>query len=475
MSDVLLSICISSYNHGDKCVQLVNSILSVKDNRYNIIVCDDYSDKSTIKELKTISNSRVILVQNKRNLGACKNWFQTIDSGTGQYLLHVLDRDTISTKYLPHILDILEQDIVGGGYFGKSSIYPVKEVTKNRDYAICKKGREAFLTMAGVPIHPTGFFVKRAIWKMGNYKKFFYQSDKYGIYPHSYVLGEAAVQHDMVFSSIPFCSYTYRGSNKVSRFYEKKDKKEYWWLPENVMKTHNCLTFYLSRFADESYKTEFICRRFKDALDRSTIAYKRVSANQQEMEHYGLTVHYISDWELLRISITYKMSFGQILKKMETNEREIRKQLNDIWLENMKTIVKGIKKSKTDELLALSNKNLLYFQIMNQFVKAKQQKNNLSRYFEDRGYSRIAIYGMGIIGQTLLDELQGTSVEVVYGIDRNAEQVYSTVDVLSLDSSFPAADVVVVTIAESFDTVLQDLEKKVDCPVISVRDVVYDT
>lgn len=474
MKDIILSLCISSYNHGDKCVQLVNQILTVKDSRYNIVICDDCSDESTVRELKKIFAPQVKLVQNKHNLGPCKNWFKTLDNGIGKYVLHVLDRDTIDIKYLPLILDILEKSTVGGGYFGKSALYPVKEVIKGNYYSICKKGRSAFLTMAGVPVHPTGFFIQRNVWKEGNYKQLFYRSDKYGIYPHSYVLGMVAVNNDMIFSSIPFYSYTYRDSNKISRFYEKNNQKEYWWLPENVIKTDNRLMFYLSKVADESYKADFIYRRYKDALIRATFVYKRVSANQQEMEHYGLPAKYISEWELLWIAIKFKMCFTHILVEMNMDNAKNRKCLSNIWREHVGVIVRRMKMNKAEELLYSSNKNFLQFQMMNQWVKLKQKKNSFSSYFEDRGYRQIAIYGMGVIGQTLLDELQGSNVDVIYGIDRNANKAYSQVMVLPLNAEFPTVDAVVVTVIESFEEILQGLKEKFHCPIISLMDVVYD-
>lgn len=475
MSDALLSICISSYNHGDKCVQLVNHILKVKDKRYNIIICDDNSDEKTITELKKLSDSRIVLIQNENNLGACKNWFKTIDSGTGRYILHILDRDTISVNFLPIILDVLEKNAIGGGYFGKSAIYPVEGIVKSKYYAICRKGREAFLSMAGVPIHPTGFFVQRGLWKEGDYKKYFYQTKKYGIYPHSYVLGELAVKNNLIYSPIPFYSYTYRGSNRISRFYDKSKTKDYWWLPQNTTKTDNCLMYFSSKLVNNScYIEEFICRRFKDALNRATLVYKRIASNQQEMEHYGLSASYISGWELLRVSIKYKVKFKHVLEKMGVNGKKIQRQLQDIWLENMKAIFKEIKGKNIDKILFLSNKNLMQFQMMNQWVKVKQERNNLSGYFEERGYYRIAIYGMGIVGQTLLNELQGTNVEVVYGIDRNAHMAYAEVAVLSLENSLPEVDAVVVTIVESFDVIIQNLKEKIDSPIISLRDILYD-
>lgn len=473
MSDDLLSICISSYNHGDKCAQLVKLLLSLEDKRFNIVICDDCSNEDTVRELKTLSDSRVKLIQNKDNLGPCRNWFKTIDSGNGRYILHVLDRDMISIKYLPVVLDILEKNSVGGGYFGRSALYPAEGIVNRGNYVICNKGREAFLTMAGVPIHPTGFFVQRTLWKNGKYEKFFNKSDKYGIYPHSYVLGELAIKNDIIYSPIPFYSYTYIGSNKISRFYEKKADKDYWWMPKNTISTDNRLMLYLGRIADDSYRGEFICRRFRDALNRATFAYKRVAANQQEMEHYGLSTSYVYGCELLQISVKYKMEFVHVLKKLQINSNEIQRQLKVIWYENLKAILKEIKGKNVDNLLSLSNKNNMQFQMMNQWVKVKQKKNNLSVYFEERGYHRIAIYGMGIISETLLDELQKTNVEVVYGIDRNAHKIYAEINVLSIDASLPSVDAVVVTIVESYDKVAQSLKEKIGCPIISLRDVIY--
>ncbi len=339
MSDILLSICISSYNRGDKCCQLVKRILSIQDERYNIFICDDCSDENTFIKLKSLIDHKVELIQNDRNLGPCSNWFETINCGNGKYILHLLDRDDIDVRYLTTILDILEKNSVGAGYFGKSAVSPVREIERQKNFAVCRKGREAFLMM-GVPIHPTGFFVERNIWREKNYKRFFYESNKYGIYPHAYVLGMIAAERDVLYSPIPFYESMYRLNNKRSRFYEKKANKDYWWLPDSVMNTDNRLIMYLSQFADESYKEEFICQRFSHALYRTTLWYKKIAANQLDMERYGLPIKNISSWELIFYSLKYRMVFSHVLKKLQMEHENVVKQVNKIWLENLKTIIR---------------------------------------------------------------------------------------------------------------------------------------
>lgn len=339
MNEILLSICISSYNRGDKCCKLVQSILTIEDDRYNIFICDDASDKETINKLRSLDNSKVKLIENKRNAGPCKNWYKTIDCGDGKYILHVLDRDDIKVNSLKAVLDILEEHSIGAGYIGKSAMSINGEMRGPTRFKILEKGKEAFVVMAGVPIHPTGFLINKDQWKKEKYRKFFYMDDKYGIYPHAYVLGRAAVQSNMLYMPISFYSYAYRGTNKQSKFYAKANNKNYWWCPDSVIKTANQLILYLCRFADDVYKEEFICRRFQDGLYRATIGYRLISFNSSEMGHYGVDVHAASKSELIFVALKYLLTFICILNKIEINDRQIRKKILKIFIANLKAIL----------------------------------------------------------------------------------------------------------------------------------------
>ena len=50
-----------------------------------------------------------------------------------------------------------------------------------------------------------------------------------------------------------------------------------------------------------------------------------------------------------------------------------------------------------------SDKHLVLFKMMNQWVKVKQEGKNLSSYFEREGYKEIAIYGMHYAGEKLVE------------------------------------------------------------------------
>lgn len=122
----------------------------------------------------------------------------------------------------------------------------------------------------------------------------------------------------------------------------------------------------------------------------------------------------------------------------------------------------------------MSNKHLALFLMMNQWVKVKQEGKSLASYLEKNGYKKIAIYGMSYAGETMIDELRGTGVTVAYGIDKKADSIYADVDVISVDDIMEPVDAVVVTAITFYDEIEEMLSEKVDCPIISLEDILYE-
>lgn len=123
---------------------------------------------------------------------------------------------------------------------------------------------------------------------------------------------------------------------------------------------------------------------------------------------------------------------------------------------------------------ALADKHLALFCLMNQWVKVKQEGKNLASYFERKGYKKIAIYGMSYAGETLVDELRDSGISIAYGIDKNAKSIYSELEVLTMEHELKPVDAVVVTAITFFDDIEEKLSEKVDFPIISLEDVLYE-
>lgn len=115
-----------------------------------------------------------------------------------------------------------------------------------------------------------------------------------------------------------------------------------------------------------------------------------------------------------------------------------------------------------------------YFNLLEQWMIIKEEGKSLVSFFEKNDYSQIAIYGLGKIGNHLLRELEGSSIQILYAIDAKGEELNSNIEVYTLDDEIPEADVIVVTATFDYEDIRKKLEEKVACEIISIDDVVYE-
>lgn len=121
-----------------------------------------------------------------------------------------------------------------------------------------------------------------------------------------------------------------------------------------------------------------------------------------------------------------------------------------------------------------AQKHLLIMQMFNQWLIDKQEGKSLAVFFEDSGFKSIAVYGMSYLGERLVDELKGSEIEVKYAIDKNAENIDADIEVKPPSDDLPEVDAVVVTAVYFFDEIESELAGLVDCPVISLEDVLFE-
>lgn len=115
-----------------------------------------------------------------------------------------------------------------------------------------------------------------------------------------------------------------------------------------------------------------------------------------------------------------------------------------------------------------------YYSLLNQWLSLKNEGKSLEKYFIDNGYSTIAIYGMGEMGNRLYEELKRSSITVKYAIDKNAGSAFSELEVYNLEEDLEEVDVVVVTAVFAFEEIYEELSGQVDFPIISLEDVIYE-
>lgn len=114
-----------------------------------------------------------------------------------------------------------------------------------------------------------------------------------------------------------------------------------------------------------------------------------------------------------------------------------------------------------------------YYNMLNQWMILKESGKSLEQYFIDKGYKTIAVYGMGEMGNRLIEELQKSSIEIKYGIDKDGGFTDSNIDIKFLEDDLDEADVIVVTPIFAYEDIEKELKNVLDYPIESLEEVVF--
>lgn len=135
-----------------------------------------------------------------------------------------------------------------------------------------------------------------------------------------------------------------------------------------------------------------------------------------------------------------------------------------------------VKKMKKllDMFGAENKKNRALCNMLSEWLTVKVEKKSICDYLRSNGCNVIAIYGMNYIGEILLKDLKDGDIEVKYAVDKNADCIKTEIDVLKPDDKLPAVDAVVVTAIASFDEIKANLNKKVQCPILSLKEIINE-
>lgn len=126
---------------------------------------------------------------------------------------------------------------------------------------------------------------------------------------------------------------------------------------------------------------------------------------------------------------------------------------------------------KRTDVSLINRKNLSIMNIFDRWLRIKEDGKALVSYFQTKHYENIAIYGIGMVGKHLLVELKGSSVNVIYGIDKRGKKWQYPFPIYDLDTELPEADVIVVTVAYEFEAIYRELRRKSAGKIISLEEI----
>ena len=94
-------------------------------------------------------------------------------------------------------------------------------------------------------------------------------------------------------------------------------------------------------------------------------------------------------------------------------------------------------------------------------------------YLIKKGYERVCVYGYGIFGQHLIEELEDSNVDIMYIIDRQKDKLHVDYPVFLPTETLPECDVIVITSFYFLSEIKKALEV-IPYPKISIETVINE-
>lgn len=113
----------------------------------------------------------------------------------------------------------------------------------------------------------------------------------------------------------------------------------------------------------------------------------------------------------------------------------------------------------------------LQIEVLEHWVSVYQEGKCVREFFFKYNYKTIAIYGMGILGKLLFNELKESGIRVLYYIDRYKIFEDSVAKVIHIEQELPDVDAIVVTALAEFDSIYDLLLTKSKIPIIDMREI----
>lgn len=112
------------------------------------------------------------------------------------------------------------------------------------------------------------------------------------------------------------------------------------------------------------------------------------------------------------------------------------------------------------------SKNTQYYNLFYNWFKVNQLGLSVTTYLKDLGYNKIAIYGMGKVGEILLNEIENSTLEVSCILEESLLK--------GSNEKAEKSDLIIVTPLFDYNNIKDSLEKFTNTEVISIEELIIN-
>ena len=336
MKEILLSFCIATYNRKKILLELINTLLEIKRDDYDIVVTDNASDDGTMEMLQSMNCKKVKYFRNKSNIGIANNIIKSVFNADGKYAFYINDRDLIDISLIDSVFNILKNmDLSFVALTGKRIFCASNKLN------IYDKGADSLLKHSFLH-HPTGLIYNAEIVHEKLDEKTYRQ---YGdTYSYDFMMYDVVNYADSAVFDIGIW-YQRKNFKTVHKSYISSNSlQKLYFYPEVRCDTGLRIAEYLflkSKHTKNYGKDERekIAKRIYAYITKSLMEYKGYLSNKEECAHYGIKPYLVTMRELKRALKNWEEVYYNILLQLDFSEEFLNEMKNDFYKEQEKAFV----------------------------------------------------------------------------------------------------------------------------------------
>ena len=172
MNDIVLSICIPTYNRADRIYQSLQELKNLPFQNIEFVVIDDFSQDATKEKVLSIKDDRIKFFRNRKNLGQEANVIKTFKKARGDFIFLISDEDSIGSEPISWIMQTTEEDpdvvqILGAIWNDNNSL-----LYYNPGDRVLEKGPQSLINLMFDHAYISGVILKREALDLKNSLKY---------------------------------------------------------------------------------------------------------------------------------------------------------------------------------------------------------------------------------------------------------------------------------------------------------------
>ena len=246
----MISIILPTFNNEDTIFYSINSIICQTYKDFELIIINDFSTDNTKKMIKSFNDSRIVYLENDKNMGIAYSLIKGIKKAKGDYIARIDGDDIALPKRLDIQLNYLIRnpniDLIGSNiiYFTKNIIMGVS------DLKIYKKNKfDFFFNTIDLP-HGT-WMAKSNFFRNFNYDQKAVPAEDQDLLLRAYNFCKFAILPEpLMFYRIPYATNINYKLKQISKLFIARSKyilsnKLFFYLPLILFVFITSLIFYI--------------------------------------------------------------------------------------------------------------------------------------------------------------------------------------------------------------------------------------